>query len=202
MARKHRICFPNAMYHITNRGVRKMIIFYDDDDYVKYLEFLEETRERHPFLLHSYCLMTNHVHLQLQTIKDPISLIMQHLNTKYAKYFNKRHDLVGHVFQGRYGAELVDSIQYELDVSKYIHLNPVEAHMVNKPEDYPWSSYRAYILSENNPHVYTQRILSHFPAPHSYYYQKFTEQQDNIGDPPEKIKSFVSIQKTPKDKSG
>ncbi len=193
MARKHRIWFPNAMYHITNRGVRKMTIFYDDEDYLKYLQFLKETRERFPFLLHSYCLMTNHVHLQIQTIEDHISIIMKHLNTNYAKYFNKKHDLVGYIFQGRYGAELIDSLQYERDVSKYIHLNPVEAHMVKKAEDYRWSSYRAYIFQENNPHVYTNKILSHFPNPAAYHYQRFTEQQDQLDDPPsEKIKPYVS----------
>ncbi|QOY36996.1 transposase [Anaerobacillus isosaccharinicus] len=87
MARKLRVWFPNAMYHITNRGVRKMIIFYDEFDYLKYLELLEETRECYPFLLHSYCLMTNHIHLQLQTINDPISKIMKKINTSYAIYY-------------------------------------------------------------------------------------------------------------------
>lgn len=191
MPRKKRISFPNAMYHITNRGVRKLTIFYDEEDYLKYLEFLEETRERFPFLLHAYCLMTNHVHLLIQTNKDPIWAIMKNLNTKYAKYFNKRHDLVGHLFQGRYGAELINSLQYELDVSKYIHLNPVEAHMVEKAEDYRWSSYRAYVFGEKNPHVYTEKILSHFPQPSSYYYFKFTEQQDHLEQPPAEIQPFV-----------
>lgn len=182
------------MYHITNRGVRKMIIFYDENDYLKYLELLEETRERYPFVLHSYCLMTNHIHLQLQTLNHPISKIMKYINTTYAKYFNNRHNLVGHIFQSRYGSELIDSIQYELDVSKYIHLNPVEAHMVKKAEDYRWSSYRAYIYHEYNPHVSTEKILSYFPKPSSYHYQQFTEQRDKLKEPPEVIRPFV-IQK-------
>jgi putative transposase len=195
MPRRRRECFPNAIYHITNRGVRKMSIFHDESDYIKYLTILEETKERFPFLLLAYCLMTNHIHLQIQTIKDPISLIMMHLNTNYAKYFNKRHDLVGHVFQGRYGAELIDSVHYELFVSKYIHLNPVEARMVMKAEDYRWSSYRAYINLELNPLVYTKKILKHFPAPTSSYYQKFTEQLDIPEDIPEKLKPFVLQQR-------
>ncbi|WNF36634.1 transposase [Bacillaceae bacterium IKA-2] len=192
MGRGHRISFPNAMYHITNRGVRKMAVFFDDADRYKYLQILEETRARFPFLLHSYCLMDNHIHLQLQTLHDPISTIMKHLNLNYAKYFNKKHDLVGHLFQGRYGSELIDSVSYELDVSKYIHLNPVEAQMVKRAEDYRWSSYRAYISLEENPHVYTDNILSHFPNPSSYLYQMFVEiKNTSLQTSPISIKPFV-----------
>ncbi len=191
MPRKMRTWFPNAMYHITNRGVRKMTIFYDEDDYLKYLHLLEETRERYPFHIHSYCLMTNHVHLLIQTINDPISIIMKHLNTNYAKYFNKKHDFTGHVFQGRYGAELIDSVEYELDVSKYIHLNPVRAHMVKKAEEYRWTSYRAFIFNEKNPHVHTARILAYFQQPAPYHYQQFTERQERTPEPPEIIKQYV-----------
>lgn len=192
MGRKRRVWFPNAMYHITNRGNRKMAIFYDECDYLKYLELLEETRKRYPFILHSYCLMTNHIHLQLQTQQYSISITMKYLNTLYAKYFNQRHDLVGHLFQGRYGAELINSTAYERDVSKYIHLNPVEAYMVKKAEDYRWSSYRAYIYHEYNPHVDTKKLLSYFPEPSSYHYQKFTEQLQT-STPPEIIKPFVKL---------
>ncbi|MCT8140161.1 transposase [Anaerobacillus sp. CMMVII] len=191
MPRKKRVWFKYAMYHITNRGVRKMAIFYQEDDYLKYLEILEETRQQYPFTLHAYCLMTNHVHLLLQTLDHPISIIMKQLNTQYAKYFNKKYNLVGHLFQSRFGSELIDSLKYELDVSKYIHLNPVEAYMVDKAEDYRWSSYRAYAFHESNPHVHTEKILSHFPPPASYHYQQFTEQQDKLDPPPIIIKPFV-----------
>ena len=75
---------------------------------------------------------------------------------------NKRHELVGHVFQGRYGAEIIDSAIYFLDVSRYIHLNAVEANMVKSPEEYPWCSYQAYISNRKNPHITTTRILSYF----------------------------------------
>ncbi|MBP1971736.1 hypothetical protein J2Z83_003891 [Virgibacillus natechei] len=79
--------------------------------------------------------------------------------------FNKRHRLVGHVFQGRYGAELIETKEYQLEVSRYIHLNPVEAEMVSIPKDYRWSSYRAYVTEEGNPHVTSKKILSYFSAP-------------------------------------
>lgn len=193
MGRCHRICYPNAMFHITNRGVRRMPIFFDDPDRYKYLQILEETRERFPFLLHSYCLMDNHIHLQLQILSDPISIIMKHINLNYVKYFNKRHDLVGHIFQGRYGAELIDSVDYELDVSKYIHLNPVVAGMVKNAADYQWSSYRAYLSLDVNPHVCTEKILAHFPKPSSYLYKMFTEIKETPSkQTPTVLKSFLS----------
>jgi putative transposase len=132
---------------------------------------LEKTREKYPFYLHTYCLMTNHVHLQLETIDVKPGKIMNYLHSLYASYFNTKYELTGHLFQGRYGAELIDSFDYELDVSKYIHLNPFEAEMVEKPEDYPWSSCRAYVFQEKNPHIRTDRILSFFPEPQFVHYK-------------------------------
>ncbi|MFJ7724877.1 transposase [Neobacillus sp. NPDC097160] len=148
MARRARLWFEGAKYHVTSRGIRKSLLFFEDEDYKKYLAYIEETRERYPFNLYSYCLMSNHTHLQFKTLETPLSIIMKHLNTKYAKYFNQKYDFSGHVFDKRYGAELINSVEYEIDVSKYIHLNPVEAGMVTAPEEYPWSSYRAYLYGE------------------------------------------------------
>lgn len=117
--------------------------------------------------------MTNHTHLQLQTSDTSPKIIMSHLNTKFAKYFNKKYDFTGHVFEKRYGAELLDSLDYEFDVSKYIHLNPLKAGLVNKLEDYPWSSYNAYVNGEVNELVDTKHLLSYFPAPASKHYEKY-----------------------------
>ncbi|MBU8906512.1 transposase [Desertibacillus haloalkaliphilus] len=180
MVRKQRVWFPHAMYHITKRGNRRSELFLDDDDRYAYLDFLEQTRLKFPFELHAYCLMTNHIHLQLQTIEDPISQIMLQLNTIYAKYFNQKYQLSGHVFQGRYGAELIDSRLYEIDVSKYIHLNPLSANMVEKAEHYHWSSYRTYIYKEHNPHITTNKILSYFPYPQPINYQKYVERTNVV----------------------
>ncbi len=113
MSRKHRAWYQGAMYHIASRGNRRSELFYNDIDRKAYLEILEETRFFHPFYIHA-CLMTNHIHLQLEATTHRIRHIMKRLNTKYALHFNKHHKLVGHVFQGRYG-------------SGYIYLNPVEA---------------------------------------------------------------------------
>lgn len=173
MGRKRRAWFHSAKYHITSRGNRKSSLFYDEEDRIKYLSFLTETMIRFPFTLHSFCLMTNHTHLQLQTSDTSPTILMSHLNTKYAKYFNKKYDYSGHVFEKRYGAELLDSLDYELDVSKYIHLNPLKAGLVDELEDYPWSSYNAYVNGEVTQLVDTKHLLSYFPTPASQHYEEY-----------------------------
>ncbi|NRD76742.1 transposase [Bacillus sp. BRMEA1] len=170
MVRQVRTWFAGAMYHVTSRGIRKSPLFMEDEDYERYFAILEEAKDKYPFILHSYCLMTNHTHLQIETCETPLPIIMKHLNTKYAKFFNKKYDFSGHVFDKRYGAELLNSPEYEIDVSKYIHLNPVTAGMVTAPEGYPWSSYRAYVFNETKPLIDSARILSYFPAPPAQYY--------------------------------
>ena len=175
LVRRLRRWFPGAKFHITSRGIRKSSLFYDDDDYLKYLSLLKKTQRAYPFNLHSYCLMTNHTHLQLETVETPPSIIMKNLNTNYAKYFNKKYEYTGHVFEKRYGAELIDSPDYELDVSKYIHLNPTKAGMVEAPEDYPWSSYRAYIFGEESSLIDTKQVLSYYPDPKANHYEAFVK---------------------------
>jgi REP element-mobilizing transposase RayT len=180
MGRKRRAWFPGAKYHITSRGNRKSTLFYNDEDRMKYLSFLRESKFQYPFTLHAYCLMTNHTHLQIQTADTSPTIIMSHLNTKFAKYFNKKYDFTGHVFEKRYGAELLDSLDYEFDVSKYIHLNPLKAGLVDELEDYPWSSYNAYVNAEVNELVDTKQLLSYFPTPASKHYEDYikTPQMD------------------------
>jgi putative transposase len=173
MSRKPRVWFPGAIYHITSRGNRKAVIFYSKKDYEKYLSLLEETREKYPFILHAYCLMPNHIHLLLETIDTHIKEIMKMLHSNYAIYFNKRYDLVGHVFQGRYGAKLIDCVDYFSEASRYIHLNPVEASLASSPEQYQWSSYSAYVLGNENPHITTSKLLFYFQTPENY--QKYVE---------------------------
>ena len=173
MGRKRRAWYQGAKYHITSRGNRKSTLFYDDDDRIKYLSFLKEIMIRFPFTLHDYCLMTNHTHLQIQTSDTSPTILMSHLNTKYAKYFNKKYDYSGHVFEKRYGAELLDSLDYEFDVSKYIHLNPLKAGLVAELEDYPWSSYNVYVNGEVTQWIDTKHLLSFFPSPASKHYEKY-----------------------------
>jgi putative transposase len=184
MVRHNRLWFAGAKFHVTSRGIRRSQLFFEDEDYEKYLSLLEETRRRYTFILHSYCLMSNHTHLQLQTLETPLSTIMKYLNTQYAKYFNNKYDFSGHVFESRYGAELLNSPEYEIDVSRYIHLNPVVAGMVSTPEEYPWSSYCAYVLTDGmagpkQTIVNPQHILSFFPEPPSQSYEHYMKSRYN-----------------------
>ena len=150
MARPIRIEYPGAVYHIITRGNNRQAVFRDDQDrrtYLKKLALYCEEKEVH---LLSYCLLTNHVHLLLETPKGNLSRLMQPFQTSYTIYFNKRHRRSGHVFEQRYKALVVDKDNYLLQVSRYIHLNPVEAKMVQRPQDYAWSSYRGYVQAKNS----------------------------------------------------
>lgn len=182
MARKRRVWYPGAMYHITARGNRRAAIFRIKHDYEMYLTLLQEVRNKYPYKLHAYCLMTNHLHLQIETISDHIQYIMKDLHSNYAIYFNKRLKIDGHVFQGRYGAQLIEDDAYFLEVSRYIHRNPLEAKMVKKLEEYPWSSYSAYIYNEANPYIDKSKTYAYFPDPNHLYYQRFVESNADVKD--------------------
>ncbi|WP_062350703.1 transposase [Bacillus kwashiorkori] len=180
MSRKPRVWYPGATYHITARGNRKAAIFQETDDYLKYLEILKNVQTAYPFILHSYCLMTNHIHLQIETIDDHIKYIMKDLHFRYATYFNKKYDFVGHVFQGRYGASIIENISYFLETSRYIHRNPLEANIVKDLADYRWSSYLSFISNVKNPHVNPEKTLNYFAAPPQKNYQIFVETDINL----------------------
>lgn len=178
MSRKPREWYPGTACHITARGNRRTTIFHEPVDYIKYLEFLEDIREKYPFTLHSYCLMTNHLHLQLETPENYIPEIIQKLHTLYAIYLNKKLDIDGHVFQGRYGSNIIISQKYFLTVNRYIHRNPLEANIVQKAEDYPWSSYSAYLGLTENPHIDRTKTLSFFPDSTQQTYREFVEKEE------------------------
>lgn len=171
MTRKHRIWFPGAMYHITARGNRRTSLYNQRDDYLTYLGILEDVRSMYPFQLHSYCLITNHIHLQIETTNFHIKLIMKETHSRYAIYFNKKYHYDGHVFQGRYGV----TDQYFLEVSRYIHRNPLEAKMVKNLSSYEWSSYPTYLILVENHHVFPRKTLSYFQEPLTLNYQHFVE---------------------------
>ncbi|WP_347548616.1 transposase [Pseudalkalibacillus hwajinpoensis] len=149
MVRKSRVWLPNHFYHIVSCGNRKDVLFQDDQDYRTFLYILQKVFETHPFEIASYCLMNNHFHLQLRSKEHPISKIMSLINKRYADYFNGRYDLSGHVFEKRYFDEPLNTPANMLEVSRYIHLNPVKAALVMSPEDYLWSSYRFYFSRES-----------------------------------------------------
>ena len=150
--------FPGMYHHIMNRGNKGEEIFQEKDDYKYYLEVLKRSQEEFDFNLICYCLMTNHLHLLVQTGRVHLSRIMQGINTIYTKYFNKKYGVKGHVFQGRYKSIIIQKDPYLVEVSRYIHLNPVYARVVKRPEDYRWSSYREYI-GRGGEGIITNRII-------------------------------------------
>lgn len=176
MVRKKLIWYPGAIYHITSRGNHRNDIFRDEEDYLVYLTILREALERYNGNLYCYCLMTNHVHLVIETSDIKVSEIMRRINLFYTKYFNNKYNLIGHLFQGRYFAELVEEDKYILEVSRYVHLNPIKANMVKKPEEYQWSSYAMYIGKEKEKLISSEKILSYFRKENSReLYKKFLE---------------------------
>jgi len=145
MGRPLRIEYPGALYHVTSRGNEKRRIFLQDSDRLRFLRILEEYHERYGILIHNYVLMNNHYHLILETPRGNLLKVMHGLNGGYTGYFNRKHGRVGHLFQGRYTGILVDRDSYLLQLSRYLHLNPVVAKIVERPEQYKWSSYRSFI---------------------------------------------------------
>jgi putative transposase len=176
-SRKLREWYPNAMYHITSRGNRRNDIFRDNEDYQVYINIMKEAVEvlGNEYEIMSYCLMTNHVHLQVQTKNKHIKDLMMRVNRFYAKYFNNKYQYIGHLFQGRYGSELIENDSYVLETSRYIHLNPVRAKMVDKPENYIWSSYSMYIGTEKVELICSHRLLSYFNNKDRNLYKEYVE---------------------------
>jgi len=143
MARPIRLEYPGAVYHITSRGNARQSIFLEDADRQVFLEVLETVTQKYNWLCHAYCLMDNHYHLLVETPDANLSLGMRQLNGVYTQGFNRRHNRVGHVFQGRYKSILVEKNEHLLELCRYIVLNPVRAGMVNEPKKWVWSSYQA-----------------------------------------------------------
>jgi REP element-mobilizing transposase RayT len=143
MARPLRLEFRGALYHVTSRGDGQEAIYRDDTDRALCLVVLANTVERYHWTVHAWCLMGNHYHLLIETPDSNLAQGMRHFNGVYTQRFNRRHGRVGHVFQGRYKAILVQKDSYLLELARYIVLNPVRAGMVRTPKDWPWSSYRA-----------------------------------------------------------
>ncbi len=143
MARALRIEYVGAVYHTTSRGNEKKAVFLDDEDRISFLEILEEVTERFRWLCHAYCLMDNHYHLLIETPEGNLSKGMKHLNGMYTQAFNRKNHRVGHLFQGRYKAVLIEKESHLLEVARYVVLNPVRAKMVENPSKWKWSSYKA-----------------------------------------------------------
>ena len=165
MARPLRLVVPGGVYHVMSRGNERQDIFLDDADRRRFLITLGFVTERMNVLCHSYCLMGNHYHLLLETPDGNISLVIRQLNGVYAQAFNRRHDRVGHLFQGRFASKLVEKDTYLLVVSRYVVRNPVRAGLVERPADWKWSSYRAHAGQIEPPtFLCVDWLLTHFDA--------------------------------------
>lgn len=145
MGRPLRIEYPGALYHITSRGNERKKIYLDEEDKIKFLETLQDYHARYAILIHSYVLMDNHYHLILETPKGNLLKVMHGINGGYTAYFNRKYKRSGHLFQGRYKGIVVDKDNYLVELSRYVHLNPVRAEITARPEQYRWSSYPGYI---------------------------------------------------------
>lgn len=143
MSRPLRIEFEGAVYHVTSRGDRREPIFADDTDRQRLLAIVGQAMERFEARVYAYCLMGNHYHFVLCTAQPNLSRLMRHVNGVYTQDFNRRHDKVGHLFQGRFKAVLVDRDAYLLEVCRYVELNPVRAGLVDEPRAWRWSSHAA-----------------------------------------------------------
>jgi putative transposase len=163
MTRPLRIEYPGALYHVTTRGNARWTIFKGDSDRWRFLETLDDTTERHHWLVHAYCLMPNHYHLLVETPEGNLSAGMRRLNGVYTQKFNHRNQQVGHLFQGRFKAILVDKESYFLELCRYIVLNPVRAGLVDAPEEFAWSSYRAVLgLAPSPDCLVKETVLGYF----------------------------------------
>ncbi|MDI6800838.1 MAG: transposase [Thermodesulfovibrionales bacterium] len=163
MARPLRIEYEGALYHITTRGNERKPIFKDDTDREIFIDTLHKTNNKYNWICHTYCLMDNHYHLVIETPDGNLSKGMRQLNGVYTQTFNKRHNRIGHIFQGRYKAILIQKESHLLEVCRYVVLNPIRAKTIKRIEDWKWSSYCATAgKSKPHPCLTTDWILRQF----------------------------------------
>ena len=197
MARPLRLEFAGALYHITSRGNRREDIYLSDDDRTAYLLTLAKVCTRFNWVVHAYCLMDNHYHLLIETPDGNLSKGMRQLNGVYTQYFNRTHRRVGHVYQGRYKAIIVQKEEYLLEVARYIVLNPVRACMVKTAYDWHWSSYHAtagFIMPPDWLNV--EWIISHFSKQKTVameHYRQFVADGKNLPSIWEELRNQIYI---------
>jgi len=176
MSRPLRIEYAGALYHVTSRGDRREKIYEDGGDRSAFLVILSNTVDRYGWLCHGYCLMDNHYHLIIETPHANLGQGMRQLNGVYTQTYNRNHTRVGHVFQGRYKAILVDKDSYFLELARYVELNPVRAQLVKQPRQWQWSSYRARVGETAKPKwLTTEEVLSCFGKQKLIARQRYAE---------------------------
>lgn len=173
LARVAREKSDTGIYHIIMRGINKQNIFEDEEDRDRFIDTLRIYKDISKFKLYAYCLMTNHIHLLIKEEEESISQTIKRISSSYVKWYNGKYERCGHLFQDRFKSEVVENEIYLLTVIRYIHQNPVKAYLVNKVEEYLWSSYQEYLhqslivdkdmilglISENNDKSIEQFIV-------------------------------------------
>ena len=168
MSRPLRIQYPDAWYHVMNRGRRGDEIFREDGDYKAFVNLLKETVEDYNVRVAAYCLMSNHYHLLVQTPDSNLSRAMRHLNGVYTQRYNRVHHCDGQLFRGRYKSILIEADSYLLELLRYIHRNPLEAGLVNNLQKYNWSSHKGYLSNAKRwDWLYKRYALSLFSKDHA-----------------------------------
>lgn len=191
---KKRVWLKNSYLHITIRGNRRNDIFRDEADLGFFREILKQNLKRYSDLdiyIATYCLMTNHVHLLVKTGENHPGIFMGTLISVYTKYFNKKYNYIGRLLQDRYHSEIIDNDAYLLETSRYIHLNPYRAKMVEHPKEYKWSSYDELTSVMDEKIVREECILNYFKYRSRYkLYEKFIE--DKINSKCEEVENGIS----------
>ena len=198
MARPIRIEYPGAVYHVICRGNNRQGIYRDDEDRRRYLEKLSYYCQDKKVDLLAYCLMSNHVHLLLETPQGNLSKMMQAFQTSYTVYFNKRHGRTGHVFEQRYKAMLVEKDNYLLQVSRYIHLNAMSAKLAERAQDYRWCSYGSYLKGRGIPGLKTETVLGQLNGSKTRQLQQYREyvegrQKERLKNPAPEVRRQIYV---------
>ncbi len=179
MARKPRLEVEGGLYHVITRGVDRRDIFHSPEDHQKFLALLATQKEKLSFYLYAYCLMTNRIHLLIERLTDDIGRIMHRVLTGYTQYYNRKYRRSGHVLQGRHKAILCQSDPYLAELVRYIHLNPIRAKMVERVEEYPYSSHRAYMGLEPAGIVDVDPVLRRFGPRKAVARERFAKHADD-----------------------
>jgi REP element-mobilizing transposase RayT len=178
LPRKKHQWYEGAKIHVTARGNHRNAIFIEDRDYEVYLNCLKEAIEyyENKYYIIAYVLMINHVHIVVGTTDKDVSDLVKRVHSRYACNFNNKYNYVGHLFQDRYKGKLIRDDWYMLEVSRYVHLNPVKANIIEKPEDYKWSSYNMFIEDNEDKFINADIVLNYFREENKYrLYKEFVE---------------------------
>lgn len=186
MSRKPKIHYSKSFHHVMLRGNYKQKIFLDEADYNHFYKLLEKVTKQYGCKIHLFCLMTNHAHLVIEIEHATIGKVVQSVSSPYARYFNKKYQVSGHLFQGRYLGKLIQDEKYLLELCYYIHMNPIKAKMVKQLDDYPWSSHFAYSGSEKLSWLttrYINQLLKNQVDSENFYADFMNDRQNNYREP-------------------